>query len=96
MCSPNTVNEWGWAVTPRSIRTLLAIASVDIAVGIAAYTCRGTVGICDSLRWASQRLLNSRAVVAGPCSGMLLGRTRKLEQANASICSVYVTLNKLG
>jgi len=30
---------------------LLAIVSVDIAVGIAAYACRGKVGVCDSLTW---------------------------------------------
>lgn len=39
--SPNTVNEWGWAVTPWSVRTLPAVASVDMAVGIAAYAGRG-------------------------------------------------------
>lgn len=33
--SPNTANEQGWAVTPRSVRTLLAIVLVGIMVGVA-------------------------------------------------------------
>lgn len=43
-------NEWSWAIT-QSIHMLLAIVLAGIAVGIAAYACRGKVGICDSLRW---------------------------------------------
>lgn len=53
MRSPNTVNEWGWAVTPRSVRTLPAVVSVDMAVGIAAYAGRGKGGIYECLRWGS-------------------------------------------
>lgn len=80
----------GRVVSPQSVHTLLTVVSDEIVIGISAYTCTGKVGVCNS-----QRLPKSTAVIARPCSGMLLGRRRKLEQADAYICSVYVTLSKL-
>lgn len=79
----------GRVVTPQSAYTLLTVISDDIVIAGVVTTCRGKV-VSDS-----QRLPKGTAVVAGPCSGVLLGRTRNLEQADAYICSVYVTLSKL-
>lgn len=76
----------GRVVTPQSVHTLLTVISDDVVIAGVITTCRGKV-VSDT-----QRLPNSTAGIAGPCSGMLL-RSRKLEQAH--ICSVYVTLSKL-
>lgn len=43
VCSPDSGSGRGWVVTPRSLCTLLAIVSVAIAGGVAAYVCGGTV-----------------------------------------------------
>lgn len=79
----------GRAVTQQSEPTLLTVVSHDIVIAGVITTCREKA-VSDS-----QRLPNSTAVFAGPCSGMLLGRSGKLEQADAYICSAYVTLSKL-
>lgn len=80
----------GRVVTPQSVHTLLltVISHHTVIAGVIT-TCQGKV-VSDS-----QRLPNSTAVIAGPCSGKLLRRSRKLEQADAYICSVYVALSKL-
>lgn len=82
VCSPNTGYEWA-GLWLHTLYTRCSVISDDTVTAGVITTCRGKV-VSDT-----QKLPNSTAGTAGPCSGMFLGRNRKLEQAHAYVCSVY-------